>query len=134
MQLRERLFKKQELMNNENAIFEISKLKYKNGELPIPIYAKASRIILYSFKTLLIESEKPNLCYKIRRVFKTKIIDVKKMLVCIFWIYMAQKFQTIEMPSWLVDRMRESLNYHYLQFFMVVNQQSAKIRDCIINK
>lgn len=47
MQLRERLMQNIELMNNDNAVFEINKIKFKsNNVLPIPLYSKAEKILM----------------------------------------------------------------------------------------
>ncbi len=94
MQLRERLFQKEEVMNNENAIFEISRLKFKgNGMiLPIPLYSKATKIVLMSLKTLILYKKKPTLYKKIKAVFRENKVAIKKMFIYLFWLYMGEKF------------------------------------------
>ena len=79
-------------MTNENAIFEISRLKYRNNALPVPLFNKSRKIVFKSLKNLLIYRERNNFYHEIKNVFKSNINRMRKIFVYLFWIYMAEKF------------------------------------------
>jgi len=90
-------------MTNENAIFEISRIKFRKDSqvLPIPLYQKTKRIIFMSLKTLKVYQSKPETFYQIKNVFKNGLVLLKKMLICLFWLFLGSKFPSIELPSTL---------------------------------
>ncbi|CDW84113.1 UNKNOWN [Stylonychia lemnae] len=45
---------------------------------------------------------------------------------------MAEKFQTIEIPITLVDKLRSHMNKHYMELFMGVNKQDIEVREKIV--
>jgi hypothetical protein len=46
-------------MTNENAIFELNKIKFKNNELPMPIYNKTEFYIVNALKSFKLHKENP---------------------------------------------------------------------------
>eukprot|EP00347_Sterkiella_histriomuscorum_P016615 403352508 len=133
MQLRERLFQKEELMNNENAIFELSRLKYKFNVLPVPLFAKSAKIVMRSLKQLSVYKQRESTYLKVKNVFKSHLSRIKKIFIYLFWIYMGEKFPIIEIPKSLLEKFRSHLNKHYMEFYMAINKLSLKLKDLIVN-
>lgn len=85
-------------MDNDNAVFELNKIKFKNNELPMPLFNKAHSFINTSMKQLKLVRDNNKLYEWLKRMVQSQMTGMKKIFIYVFWVFMAQKFPFIEMP------------------------------------